>query len=123
MICSKPTDRIVPSRRISSRMITGRMLGSVTCQKRRHGPAPSIAAASYCCSSTLDRAARKMIVPQPDSFQITCATSSALNSPGLPTIDTVCMPASCSRPLSMPVLPSTCWHSATTTTQDRKYGR
>lgn len=35
------------------------------CQNRRQGPAPSIAAASYCCSSTWESAARKMIVPQP----------------------------------------------------------
>ena len=58
-------------------MMIGRMLGRVTCQSRRRQLAPSIAAASYWLPSTEAIAARKMIVPQPVSFQMTWAEKSA----------------------------------------------
>ncbi len=108
---------------MSSSTITGRMAGRVTCQKRRQGPAPSMAAASYCCSSTWASAARKMIVPQPASFQMTWATTSGSKASGLPMMSTVCRPAPLRPLLSRPVSPSTCWKSATTITHEMKCGR
>jgi hypothetical protein len=45
---------------------TGEMDGSVMCQKRRAGPAPSSAADSYCSCGTSSNAARMMIISSPD---------------------------------------------------------
>ena len=84
MICSKPTERLLPSRRISSRMNSPLSEGRVMCNSRCHAVAPSTAAASYCSWSIRESAARKMIVPQPASFQITWLVTSALNSSGTP---------------------------------------
>ncbi len=46
---------------------TGEMVGKVTCRNRCHGPAPSIAAASYRLIGTSSNAARKitMVLPMP----------------------------------------------------------
>lgn len=120
---SKPTLKMSPTRITSTMISTGRMPGRVTCQNRRHGPAPSIADASYSDSSTWNSAAVKMMVAQPASFQISSAIISGLNSVGLPKMLTMCEPPVDSRPLSRPVGPMISWNSATATTQDRKCGR
>src|SRR5262245_41103337 len=45
---------------------TGEMFGSVMCQNRRAGPAPSKEADSYCSCGTSSNAARMMIISSPD---------------------------------------------------------
>lgn len=62
-------------------------------------------------------------MPQPASFQMAWEVSSALNSSGTPMICTIGRSFCTRKVLSMPALPSICWNSATTITQDRKCGR
>lgn len=62
--------------------MTGRSAGGVTCQMRRHRPAPSIAAASYRSGLTEASAARKTMTPQPASFHTLCAVTRNLKVVG-----------------------------------------
>ena len=96
--------------------------GSVMYNIRCRALAPSTAAASYCSWSMRDIAARKMIVPQPASFQMTWLVISPLNSSGTPMIWMIGRSCWTRNVFSMPALPSICWNSATTITQDRKCG-
>src|SRR5215207_1221633 len=57
-ICSNPTVSTRPRRRMSSRMVTPRMPGMVTCHRRCQRLAPSTTAASYSAASMLSSAAR-----------------------------------------------------------------
>lgn len=52
------------------------------CHSLRRRPAPSTIAASYNCTSTFVSAARKMIVPQPVSFQTVWPMIIQRNTPG-----------------------------------------
>ena len=68
---------------MSSRMMTGRSPGSVMCHMRRQRPAPSTAADSYRFWLMAARAARKMIVPHPASFQIIWEVTTNRKASGL----------------------------------------
>jgi len=59
---------MIPMTRLKK--IAGLICGSVTCQNRRHAPAPSISAASWRCSGTFCNAAKKisMAPPAPQRF-------------------------------------------------------
>lgn len=103
--------------------ITGRMPGRVMCQILRSQPAPSMAADSYWPMSIDAIAARKMIVPQPQSFQMAWAVISSLKVPGSVITLPMVTPCSIRSVVTEPAPPSTCLNIATTTTHDRKCGR
>ena len=82
--------------------MTGLIAGRVTCHIRRKAEARSIAAASYRLGSTFDIAARKMIIDQPVSFQMTWLVINSLNSSGTPMIWKVARSASRSQRVEHP---------------------
>nr|BFF24656.1 hypothetical protein GCM10025732_26210 [Glycomyces mayteni] len=103
--------------------MTGRMPGRVMCHSRRHRPAPSTAAASYWLWSIAARAARKMIAPNPASFQIACEVTSRMNVFGSVIQSRPSNPLARSTCEIRPAPPSICWKIAMTSTQEKKYGR
>ena len=100
--------------------IEGRVMYQICCSLR----APSMVAASYRSGSTPARAARKMMVPQPASFQMSVSTSVPRNDAGSISMLGATPMVSRSRLVMTPV----CGARNTTarcpiTTQDRKCGR
>ena len=70
----------------------------------------------------LARAARKMIMAQPASFQIIWMTTMTGKVSGLVMNGIGSMPISRSRLFTKPAPPNICWMNAITRTQDRKCG-
>lgn len=93
------------------------------CQARRRDPAPSTAADSYNWVGIAAMAAKKMIVPHPTSFQITCEVSRILNVSAFAITLTLSNPSRWNRSAKAPAPPRTCCQTAITITQDRKCGR
>ena len=91
---------------------------------RRQRPAPSTAAASYCSGGTVLSAARKMMIPQPASFQTDCMVMRTRNVSGFVIMSNP-EPSPWSRSvwLISPAPPKICWNTVTTSTHEKKWGR